>query len=145
MCIYICVCSSYSLLIYYIIALLLYGYTKYNFQQLTLIFMFPLCLQFTLHCPIPLVSSCQLPYSIRCWVKRRFYDSSVVGPICHYYSFHDVYVTTTGGHLVYLSWPQASSHIYATCLSVFVRPGYTGIQVVIRLICTCDVHICIFI
>ena len=39
----------------------------------------------------------------------------------------------------------ASSHIYANCLSVFMRPGCTRIQVVTRLICTWDVHARVYI
>ena len=41
----------------------------------------------------------------------------------------------------------ASSHIYANCLSVFMRPGCTRIQVVSWLICTWDDHarVCVYI
>ena len=36
-----------------------------------------------------------------------------------------------------------SYHIYASCVAVFMRPGYTRIQMAIGLICTWDVPVCV--
>ena len=77
----------------YITAILLYKIQSITIN--TLIFMFSLSLQFTSLCSIPSVSS---EYK----VKRTFYHSSTLVPICHEYNSRNINVRTTSSFLEYL-------------------------------------------